>query len=215
MEGAFRRLLNDGAAVAAAPCDALPRPLFAEELQATANMVERRRREFALGRDCARRALAALDVAPVALPMAADRSPVWPPGVVGSITHWQAWCVAAAAPATTCRALGIDGEARQPLPAGVGPLVATPSEQAWLKEADAASHWDTALFAIKEALYKAWAPLTGLWLGFEDAEVTVDAESGTFRAELFVDNVRPSLPTSLEGRFSIDDAVLAAVVVPR
>jgi 4'-phosphopantetheinyl transferase EntD len=215
-ERAFRSLLPDGVAVVAAPSEAEPRPLYAEEAAQAARMAARRRHEFALGRSCARRALAALDVAPVALPMAADRSPVWPAGVVGSISHWDGWCVAAAAPTAACRALGIDGERRRALPAGVGPLVTTKSERAWLSDTDAGSHWETALFTMKEATYKAWAPLTGLWLDFEDVELTVDVASGVFRADLRVPDVPSSVGASLEGRFAIDeDAVLAAVVVPR
>ena len=30
--------------------------------------------------------------------------------------------------------------------------------------------WDRLLFSAKEAVYKAWFPLAGRWLGFEDAD---------------------------------------------
>src|SRR4051812_2128234 len=65
----------------------VPEPLFSEELEVVSRAVAKRKREFALGRMCAHRALSALGVPACGLPMAADRSPVWPSGIVGSITH--------------------------------------------------------------------------------------------------------------------------------
>jgi 4'-phosphopantetheinyl transferase EntD len=36
----------------------------------------------------------------------------------------------------------------------------------------------------KESVYKAWYPLTGLWLGFEEVRVDVDAHARTFTAHV-------------------------------
>jgi 4'-phosphopantetheinyl transferase EntD len=35
------------------------------------------------------------------------------------------------------------------------------------------------LFSAKESVYKAWFPLIGTWLGFEDAVATFDWDNGT------------------------------------
>ncbi|WSQ10863.1 hypothetical protein OG604_25685 [Streptomyces sp. NBC_01231] len=32
-------------------------------------------------------------------------------------------------------------------------------------------HWDRPLFSTKESVHKAWLPLTGMWLGFEEAAI--------------------------------------------
>jgi 4'-phosphopantetheinyl transferase EntD len=62
--------------------------LFAEEASLLGpGSVEKRWREFAAGRSCARKALAASGHAPVAVLQGAGREPVWPQGIVGSITH--------------------------------------------------------------------------------------------------------------------------------
>ena len=45
---------------------------------------------------------------------------------------------------------------------------------------------DRLLFSAKESVYKAWFPLTGRWLGFEEADITIDAARGTFNARLLV-----------------------------
>ena len=42
------------------------------------------------------------------------------------------------------------------------------------------------LFCAKESVYKAWFPLTGRWLGFEQAHITLDPAAGAFTARLLV-----------------------------
>ncbi|MEO9111197.1 MAG: hypothetical protein ABI387_00960, partial [Lacunisphaera sp.] len=74
--------------------------------------VEKRQREFAAGRLAAKVALEKLDavagevalapgatITATAIPIGADRSPTWPPGIAGSITHTAevAACVVARA----------------------------------------------------------------------------------------------------------------------
>src|SRR5690242_5958922 len=84
--------------------------LFAEEAAAVAGAVAARRAEFAAGRSAARRALAELGIGPVALPVGERRMPVWPTGIVGSITHCVGLAAAAVAWADDLAALGIDVE---------------------------------------------------------------------------------------------------------
>ena len=60
--------------------------LFPDEQAAVSRAVEKRRAEFAAGRSLARIALTEIGHAPCAIAQA-DRAPVWPLGIVGSITH--------------------------------------------------------------------------------------------------------------------------------
>ncbi len=76
-----------------------------------------RRAEFAAGRAAARRALAALGLSPAAIPMAPDRSPVWPPDVAGSIPHADGIALAVVARTAAHAALGLDVEPDDALPA--------------------------------------------------------------------------------------------------
>ncbi|MEE3921077.1 4'-phosphopantetheinyl transferase superfamily protein [Micromonospora sp. BRA006-A] len=41
------------------------------------------------------------------------------------------------------------------------------------------------MFSAKEAVYKAWFPLTGQWLDFSEADIVFDP-AGTFEARLLV-----------------------------
>ena len=163
--------------------------LLGAEQAAVARAVPKRRREFATGRACARAALAGLGLPPAPVPAGPRGAPDWPAGVVGSITHCDGYRAAALARRTDLASVGVDAEPDEPLPGGVLDLVARPEEQAWLAGRRAAPPggpcWDRLLFCAKEAVYKAWFPLTGQWLGFEDAAVRLAAD-GTFAARLLV-----------------------------
>jgi 4'-phosphopantetheinyl transferase EntD len=165
-----------------------PGGLFPEEEALLTRAVDKRRREFTTARWCARTALEKLGVPPGPI-LPGDRgAPRWPVGIVGSMTHCAGYRAAAVARATDVVTLGLDAEPHAPLPAGVLDVVALADERVRCRELSAAApevHWDRLLFSAKESVYKAWFPLTGLWLDFTEAAVTFDA-AGTFTAELLV-----------------------------
>src|SRR5215469_8800536 len=70
----------------------------------------RRRAEFATARDCARRALRRLGAPDGAILRGSKREPVWPRGIVGSITHCAGYRAAAVARAAEILTVGIDAE---------------------------------------------------------------------------------------------------------
>ena len=73
--------------------------------------------------------------------------------------------------------------------------------------------WDRLLFTAKEAVYKAWFPLTRRWLGFEEAEITIDAAGGTFGARLLVPVPAGGGPlTGLTGRWLARDGLILTAV---
>jgi 4'-phosphopantetheinyl transferase EntD len=195
--------------------------LFPQELATVARATESRRREFATGRACARAALARLGHPAVAVPRGPRGDPVWPEGVVGSITHCAGYRAAAVARAEDVLSLGIDAEPDEALPdPGMLELIALAEERARLGQLAAmrpGTSWDRLLFSAKESVYKAWFPLARRWLGFESAHVSIDQDQGAFTARLLV----PAPPvggaplTRLHGRWLADQGLLVtAVVVP-
>lgn len=184
--------------------------LFAEELRALGPAVDRRRREFMTGRACAHRALQRLGLAPTPIGSGARGEPLWPAGVVGSITHCAGLRACAVARARDVRAVGIDAEVHAPLPAGILEAVASADERRALAEHEPGVCWDRVLFSAKEAVFKAWYPLTGRALGFEDADLRIDPRSGTFRAGLPADDAAPA---TLRGRWRVSDGLVATAVV--
>ena len=187
--------------------------LFPEEMSAIARATPARMREFALGRHCAREALALLGGPRVAIPMGRFRDPVWPFGYVGSITHCQGFCAAAAARNTneqsTILGIGIDCEPAAPLPEELTGLVCSPEESAWL---DTHRHegvpWDRLFFCAKESVYKALFPATHRFLEFRDVSIELYPESGSF--EVSVPDLAAVRPQTLIGRFAAPDGILLA-----
>jgi 4'-phosphopantetheinyl transferase EntD len=161
--------------------------MFPEEQASIARAVPKRRSEFAAGRHCAHLALADLGCGPAPIKRADSGAPLWPAGVVGSITHCAGYAASAVGWARDVVALGIDAEPHLALPAGVIDTVALDEEHTELARLTAdwpGVCWDRLFFSAKESVYKAWNPITGRWLGFKQAAVMVDADAGTFAARL-------------------------------
>ncbi|MEV0204320.1 4'-phosphopantetheinyl transferase superfamily protein [Streptomyces sp. NPDC050788] len=204
-----------------------PAPLYPEEAEVVAQAVPKRRREFALVRACARRAMDKLGVPPQPVLPGERGAPGWPAGLAGTMTHCDGYCAAALVRAADLASLGIDAEPHQPLPDGVLEAVSLPAEEARLRrlaQQHPAIHWDRLLFSAKESVYKAWFPLTRQWLEFTEADIEVSVTPtpgtplhGTFQAELLVPG--PLLGGSrlrrFEGRWTVQRGLVAsAVTVP-
>jgi len=114
---------------------------------------------------------------------APDRSPVWPTGAAGSITHSGGYCFAAIA-RTDSVSIGLDAEVIGHVTADVAEIVTSPNERRWIADVHEPDLMTTVLFAVKEALYKAQHPVTGAWLDFTDVEVTPRRDSTPLRLEL-------------------------------
>jgi 4'-phosphopantetheinyl transferase EntD len=192
--------------------------LFPEERAQHASAIEGRVREFASGRSCAREALGKLGFPPCPILRGSRGEPLWPHGVIGSITHCAGYRAAAVAMQTQLTAIGIDAEIHDSLPEGIAKRTGIAQETAGLFHESDQVHWDTVLFSAKESVYKAWFPLTQRWLDFEDVAITVDAPEGSFRVRPLV-----SLPSDLDevirqfsGHFLVRNGiVMTSVVLPR
>jgi 4'-phosphopantetheinyl transferase EntD len=199
--------------------DAAGATLFPEEREIVARAVEKRRREFATARGCAHRALQRLGVAAGPILAGGRGEPIWPAGVVGSITHCHGYRGCAVARRSDVAAVGVDAEPHASLPEGLIGDVADGREVERVKEltrAEPSIHWDRLLFSAKEAVYKAWFPLAERWLGFEDTVLSIDPLQSTFSARLRVPGplVAGIELSALSGRWLVDGGlVLTAVTV--
>jgi len=215
----LERILPPSACVVATEKD-LEGVLYPEEEDAVAQAVEKRRREFTTARVCAREALTRLGYPERAIPSGPRGEPVWPAGVVGSITHCDGYRACAVAREEDLLSIGVDAEPDEPLPGGLLEDIALPEERERLHQLSREApgvHWDRLLFSIKESVYKAWFPLAERWLGFEDAMVSIDRREGSFSARLLVPG--PSLNDSelrgFDGRWlAAEGLVMAAIALP-
>jgi 4'-phosphopantetheinyl transferase EntD len=156
--------------------DGRPAALLSEEESLVGPLaVTSRREDVARGRAAARDALAVLGHAAAAIGRGPSREPLWPPGIVGSITHSGGVAIAVVAPADRYRGVGIDFEARGArLSPEAARIVASTNERAWINaapNADAATTRRILLFAAKEAIFKALFPIERVWLDFGHVEL--------------------------------------------
>lgn len=203
----LRSVVPDGVLVEECIDDLTSRVLPAEEA-GIVGAIQARRAEFATTRLCARRALARLGFVEAAIPVGPSRQPLLPKGIVGSLTHCDGYRGSALCRAEILPALGVDAEPCRPLPDELRSMFGRTDE---LSGVDGPGDLDPALllFSIKEAVYKAWNPVTGRWLGFRDVLVKTtwrDCRAGDFRADVLI--AHPGEPAGFDGRFAIQDTLL-------
>ncbi|MFI6456362.1 4'-phosphopantetheinyl transferase [Streptosporangium amethystogenes] len=203
--------------------DSRPCALFLAEEAVISGAVEKRRREFTTARWCARDALGHLGYPPVPVLPGARGAPVWPSGVVGSITHCAGYRAAAVARSGDITTLGIDAEPNKPLPSGILEVITVDEELhrvTDLLRRDPSVRWDRLLFSAKESVYKAWFPLDPLReprLDFTEASIVFDPVWGGFQARLLGEGPRLSDGvelTEFSGRWLVGRGlVITAVAV--
>lgn len=143
------------------------------EWQAIRHCRQVRIRDFTAGRMCARRALRELGAHGESLLAAPDRRPLWPAGIVGSITHTQGYSAAVVARVDAIASLGIDTERVGAVHPRLWPFFCTSGEVEWLwrLSADERSQAAALIFAAKEAYFKCQYPLVREPLGFDAVEL--------------------------------------------
>lgn len=184
--------------------------LLPEERPAVARAVDKRVREYTTVRHCARRALGGLGYGPLPILSGPNREPLWPEGVIGSLTHCDGYRAAVVTRAGELRSLGIDAEPHAALPAGVLSTVASDEEQdhlAMLSRRRPDVHWDRLLFSAKESVYKTWFPLARVWLGFEEAALEFDT-GGEFTAKI----LKPGPLSAVAGRWTVGRGLLVTSI---
>ena len=193
--------------------------LWPEEAACVANAVERRRREFARGRHLVRRCLRALGRPDGPLPTNQDRSPRWPDGFVGSITHTDTYCAAAVARADDIDGIGIDIEDRSRFHPDLLRYVSSPGDITsnfhGLKSGDA-THLGAALFSAKETVYKCLNGLAQAQFDFADVGIEFIKGSALFYSRLLRPVGRFSVGREFIGYYLVaGDHVATAMILPR
>lgn len=206
--------LGHGFGIACTGVDGDPQRLYPEEFAFVRQAVSRRQREFAAGRQAARQAMMAIGWPPVAIPSASDRSPVWPEGLVGSISHTSRSCVAVVCPSHHARGIGIDLEHDLPMEPELWGTICVPHERAWVTAQTVSLQglWVTRLFSAKEAYFKWQYPQTGQMLDFQDVHVDFDIQSMGFDIHSTAVNKSDILPLHVSGELLIGNGEMLALV---
>jgi len=182
--------------------------------------VSKRQTEFLAGRICAHEALRRVTGVPGIPAVGEDRSPCWPTGVVGSITHGAGWAAVVAARSELWRGLGLDVEKLLPVTRAdrLAGEILTPRElegYAALNDSQRALRV-TLTFSIKESLFKALYPLVKTRFYFQEAELLHHDADGHARLRLLNDlSDEWKAGAELNGQFvQFDDYLLSLVSIP-
>jgi len=170
-------------------------PLHPDEERLVAGAAQKRRRDFALGRACAHAALAqaGCDMGPIG--RAPDGAPIWPAGLVGSITHTQGYAAALVARAADFAGLGVDTERLGGVTPDLWPRLFTAGEQDYLAQQPDPGRAATIMFTVKEACHKAGGQRV---LRFHDFQVTLSGDG-------FVAHRQGQ---EFQGRFAVDEGLV-------
>ena len=146
-----------------------------EELTAVSARNPDRRRASGAARHIARALMAELGCPNMIIGRQPSGAPVWPAGIKGSLAHDQMMAVAAISADPLIASVGIDVEAAESLPDELASLVMGPADNFGHVNKQIAGR---AVFAAKEAVYKATYPLDGLFLDYGDISINLDAARG-------------------------------------
>lgn len=158
--------------------------LLPEERVYVETSVASRQVEFATGRVLARRLLEALGLSEAPIRRDADRVPIWPAGVLGSISHTDDACLVALTLDPALRGVGVDVEMDAPRSARFFERITTSAERSRLGTETEGCAEASRIFSAKEAVYKACFPRLREFWGFRDVEVEIDAATGSFTARV-------------------------------
>ncbi|MCE2771724.1 MAG: 4'-phosphopantetheinyl transferase superfamily protein [Saprospiraceae bacterium] len=154
------------------------------------NYSPKRLTDFSNGRYCAMKALERFGIQDAVIPIGEEREPIWPDGIVGSISHCDSLTGAIVAKKSDHISLGLDIEEIGRVTPDLWELVFTENEKNFLfslsKEDQRVK--STAIFSIKEAFYKFQHPLTKTFLDFLDVEVVLP---GLNQVEVILETIEP------------------------
>lgn len=159
-----------------------------EERSLSPTAVAKRREEFIAGRAAANRAMRELGIsAPPPVPQGRMREPLWPEGIVGSITHSHPWTIAVAARSSSVAAIGIDLESLARMKEeDISRHICIDSEITWMRGHPEPLRALTMIFSSKEAVFKALSPLCERYFDFKDARLLWLSGKDAFRGELLI-----------------------------
>ncbi|WP_296105445.1 4'-phosphopantetheinyl transferase superfamily protein [uncultured Corynebacterium sp.] len=197
--------------------------LLPQERAYVSDAVPLRRAQFADARACARNALLTLtghDYADTVIGKGERGMPLFPHGIVGSLTHTTGFRAAVVARTDTLKSVGVDAEVAKPLPDGVSDVVLIPRDRQRIAAvrhhgvqhvqhpprdpqfSPAEKILETVVFSAKEALYKSWFPLARVFLDFAQADIEL-YHDGTLTAFVHHDAACGTVPRAIPGRWVV------------
>lgn len=195
-------------------------PVCDAEEALVSRAVEKRKREFRAGRNCAHALFSEAGIHCDALLKGKQREPAWPEGWVGSISHTNGLCAVAIAPKTLFLSIGLDVEQATPLGTDIQDLICSAGEQDQITrllltagQIFASIPLSKVIFSAKESIHKTYFPLNYHTLDFLDARVDLDKDDLSFSATIIKPEPSQIHPLhTLNGRFCMKDGYVATFI---
>ncbi len=181
-----------------------------------ANAVKKRRAEYLASRYAARQAMASLGIVDFLLANDASRAPVWPPAVIGSLSHSHQRAVVLATTSPLLSGIDVENVMDGKTAESLHEAIISHEELQLLARLDLP--FATALslvFSLKESLYKAIYPQLKQFMDFHSAAVTmVDINTGRALLRL-TQTAAAAFPAGREfaGRFQLQQHEILSFVV--
>jgi len=117
---------------------------------------DKRKFEFSTGRWCAKQILKQKDIKNFPILSGENREPIWPEGIIGSISHCKDQCGAVIASKSNFSSIGFDIENIRNVKEKITDYICTDEENKWLNSQAQSLRTKLILliFSIKESLYK-------------------------------------------------------------
>ena len=180
---------------------AIPR----QELELVKTATKKRISEFSAGRYCAHKLLCKLGMDDGPILIGKNREPLWPPNILGAITHCKDLAGAAICTNGNLLSIGFDIENRKSLKNPIEKYICTKQEIEWLNSQNNADvpTLTLLLFSIKESLDKCLFQANGYRLNFKDVQVFPDLKENVAEVTILNKEVHLKQTEVLKVRFHI------------
>lgn len=169
---------------------------YPEEMSMIKRARKRRKVEFVAGRLTVKEILSRFGVEKYPILAGHYREPIWPSGIVGSISHCAQYCFVAAAKKDHYISIGVDVEPNEPLHESLEHIICTVKEKRWvfeqnlnLKKAVHDVYWRRMIFSAKESVYKCVFPLIFKHLDFHEVMIGISEDRKNFIVQPISDHL--------------------------
>lgn len=146
-------------------------PIFPQETELVLHASQKRKREFHAGRYCAHELLTQFGLNKTPVMSGYHREPVWPSGIVGSISHCKDIAGAIMSRDDIYCAIGLDIENIKPMKQAFANYICSAQELELHPTITESSLHLLMLFSVKESVYKAVFAASGIKLTLKQCHI--------------------------------------------
>ncbi len=156
--------------------------LHPEEQALTRPMANKRLADFRASRYVASQALSQIGYNNFPVLINQHRGPVWPLGVVGSLSHCDGIALAVVNSESAVQSIGVDIESYSAMAPNLYRMICDEQELQHLQQFAQPGLMAKVIFSVKESIYKCLNPLLKQWIDFKDVSIELDPVARKYKA---------------------------------